>query len=396
MKTTTIAAAVSMALTSTLAVTVSANNGNQPSFENNSMITNVHNRCIVRLNDDVSKFDVSGKARGMVARAQAQGFSTAKSDYLYQNSIKGFAVNMSCGDAQSSFGGDLDIMSFTPDSVVSISAPPPGKGPGGGGDGGGSGGQTTPWSVTRVGGPVEASGYTAWVLDTGIDLDHPDLNVDSCRGFTAFTKGKDANMDDGDGHGTHVAGTIAALDNGIDVVGVAANATVVPVKVLDSRGSGTVSGVIAGIDHVAANASAGDCANMSLGGGANTAIDDAVKAAAQNSGAYFVIAAGNDGRDANGSSPARANGNRIFTISAVDSNDRIASWSNYGNPPVDYAAPGVSILSLRKGGGTTTLSGTSMASPAACAVVMLKNGNPSTSGTASNDPDGNPDPIISM
>ncbi|MFC6981325.1 S8 family serine peptidase [Microbulbifer taiwanensis] len=86
-------------------------------------------------------------------------------------------------------------------------------------------------------------------------------------------------------------------------------------------------------------------------------------AAAQNSGAYFVLAAGNDGDDANNHSPARANGARVRTISAHDSNDTMPSWSNWGNPPVDYAAPGVGILSTRAGGGTTTMSGTSMASP---------------------------------
>lgn len=135
---------------------------------------------------------------------------------------------------------------------------------------------------------MDGSGYTVWVLDTGIDLDHADLNVDANRGFTAFTKGRDAGKDDGNGHGTHVAGTIAALNKGIDVVGVAAGAVVVPVKVLDSRGSGSWSGVLAGIDHVAANASPGDCANMSLGGGFNQELNDAVKNAAQKSGAFFL------------------------------------------------------------------------------------------------------------
>ncbi|PWK48641.1 S8 family serine peptidase [Pleionea mediterranea] len=388
-----LAASISVALSGA----VVANQGNQPSFDNNNDVMNVHNRCIVQLDSNLSKFDVDGRARGMVARAQAVGHSNAAVKYTYKHSIKGFTVNMSCAKAQAAFGDNVDISKMTPDSVVTMNpGPPPGKGPGGGGDDGGSGSQTTPWSVTRVGGPVDATGYTAWVIDTGIDLDHGDLNVDATRGFSAFTKGKDAGMDDGQGHGTHVAGTIAAIDNSADVVGVAANATVVPVKVLDSRGSGTTSGVIAGVDHVAANAQSGDCANMSLGGGVSTTLDDAVKAAAQSSGAYFVLAAGNDGDHANNHSPARANGNRIYTISATDSNDNMPSWSNYGNPPVDYAAPGVSILSLRKGGGTTTMSGTSMAAPAACAVIMMRNGNPSSDGTAGNDPDGNPDPIIHM
>nr|WP_275444342.1 S8 family serine peptidase [Pseudoalteromonas sp. MM17-2] len=248
----------------------------------------------------------------------------------------------------------------------------------------------------RVGGPVDGSGYTAWVLDTGIDLDHADLNVDANRGFTAFTKGRDADMNDGNSHGTHVAGTIAAVNNGIDVVGVAAGADVVPVKVLDSHGSGSWSGVLASIDHVAANASPGDCANMSLGGGFNQELNDAVENAAQLSGAFFVVAAGNKSQDTNNVSLASASHNRVYTISATDSSDRFATFSNFGNPPIDYAAPGIGILSTRQGGGNSTMSGTSMASPAACAVIVMSNGNPGTDGSALNDPDGNADDIIHL
>jgi subtilisin family serine protease len=314
--------------------------------------------------------------------------ANAKAKHVYKNSIKGMAVNMSCAKAQLMFGDNADVMRFTPDGKVYASKGKPGGG-------GGSNSQTTPWSVSRVGGPVHGSGYTAWVIDTGIDLDHADLNVDASNGFSAFTSGRDAGMDDKNGHGTHVAGTIAALDNNIDVVGVAAGATVVPVKVLNSRGSGSWSGVLAGIDHVGATASSGDCANMSLGGGFNQELNDAVEGAAQSSGAFFVVAAGNESQDANNVSPASASGPRVFTISATDSNDRFASFSNYGSP-VDYAAPGVSILSTKMGGGTTTMSGTSMASPAACAVIMMTNGNPSTDGNAINDPDGNADRIIHL
>lgn len=377
MKKTVIASAVGMAIVSTQSLAV------EPTYSSSDEL-NVQNRCIITLHDSVNASEVKGLAKGMAQRANASV------RHVYKNSIKGFTVNAPCHAAEKAFGGDMNIKRMSPDGVVRVSF----KGKPGGG--GGGGGQTTPWSVTRVGGAQSGAGYTAWVLDTGIDTDHGDLNVDASRGFTAFTKGKDANTDDGNGHGTHVAGTIAAIDNTQDVVGVAAGATVVPVKVLDSRGSGSYSGVIAGVDHVAANASAGDCANMSLGGPVSQELDDAVEAAAQSSGAYFVLAAGNDGDHASNHSPARANGNRVFTISATDSNDNMPSWSNYGNPPVDYAAPGVSILSLRNGGGTTTMSGTSMAAPAACAVIMLKNGNPSTDGTAGNDPDGNPDPIIHL
>jgi subtilisin family serine protease len=259
-------------------------------------------------------------------------------------------------------------------------------------DGGGGeevGSQTTPWGITRVGGASDGTGTTAWIIDTGIDFDHADLNVDVGRSANFVTRGKDS-AKDGHGHGTHVAGTIAAIDNGIDVVGVAAGATVVAIRVLDNGGSGSYSGVIAGVDHVAANAANGDVANMSLGGPPSNALDNAVKTAAAG-GVKFALAAGNSGEDADKHSPARAEGNNIYTISAIDSSDCMASWSNYGNPPVDYAAPGVGILSTKKGGGTTTMSGTSMASPHVAGILLL--GNVGTDGYACDDPDGNADPI---
>lgn len=259
-------------------------------------------------------------------------------------------------------------------------------------DGGGSTNQETPYGITRVNGGATYTGSgVAWVIDTGIDLDHADLNVDATRGFNAFTSGRDANsLDDGNGHGTHVAGTIAAINNEVGVIGVAAGATVIPVKVLDSRGSGSYSGVIAGVDHVGANGKSGDVANMSLGGGASQAVDDAVLAASAN--VLFSLAAGNDGADANNSSPARVNGTNIVTISAMDINDNFASWSNWGNPPVDYCAPGVSIKSTWKDGGYNTISGTSMAAPHAAGVLLL--GAARTDGTVNGDPDGNADAII--
>lgn len=380
MKKSTLTSAVITALAGMVSLSTQANLA--PVEMGSPEVKNVHNNCIVQFNDGLARNNVEGVARELSKNAQASV------KHIYKNSIKGMTLSMPCHAAEKAFANHPNVKSFTPDSIVTVSKGKPG--------GGGSASQSTPWSVTRVGGAQNGAGYTAWVIDTGIDVDHADLNVDASRGFSAFTKGRDAGVDDGDGHGTHVAGTIAAIDNTIDVVGVAAGATVIPVKVLDSRGSGTTSGVIAGIDWVAQNASPGDCANMSLGGGASSALDDAIKAAAQQSGAYFVVAAGNDGSNASNYSPARANGNNIWTISATDANDRMASWSNYGNPPVDYAAPGVSILSLKNGGGTTTMSGTSMASPAACAVIMLKNGNPSTDGKALNDPDGNADSIIHL
>jgi subtilisin family serine protease len=136
------------------------------------------------------------------------------------------------------------------------------------------------------------------------------------------------------------------------------------VKVLGCSGSGYTSGVIAGINWVTANAVKPAVANMSLGGGVSQALDDAVRNSAA-SGVVYSIAAGNSGANACNSSPARAGAgtaNGIITTAATDSSNLETSWSNYGSC-VDLWAPGAGILSTRKGGGTTTMSGTSMASP---------------------------------
>lgn len=310
-------------------------------------------------------------------------------DEVYSSTINGIAVNLTDSEVLR-LRQDKRVLYIEQDRVITL-APPPGKGPPGGGDGGTDPAQETPWGITRVGGGANYTGSgVAWVIDTGIDSTHPDLNVDVSRGFSAFTKGKDVGTEDGNGHGTHVAGTIAAINNTIGVVGVAAGATVIPVKVLDSRGSGSYSGVIAGVDFVAANGNTGDVANMSLGGGPSASLDAAVVAASTK--VKFSIAAGNESDDANNHSPARANGPNIYTISAMNSSDNWASFSNYGNPPVDYCAPGVSVKSTWKGGGYNTISGTSMAAPHAAGVLLL--GTAKSSGTVNGDPDGNPDPII--
>lgn len=310
----------------------------------------------------------------------------------YNKAVHGFAANLTQQQLDR-LQNDNRIDYIEKDRIITL-APPCGT-PNGGpcGDGGGGSGQTTPWGITRVGGPVASSGV-AWVIDTGIDLDHPDLNVDVQRSAVFVSRGKGSDTpDDGNGHGTHVAGTIAAIDNNIDVVGVAAGASVVAVKVLDDRGSGTYSAVIAGVDYVAANASGGDVANMSLGGPTSQALDDAVRNAAD-AGVKFALAAGNDSDDANNYSPARVEYNNVWTVSAIDDTDTFASFSNFSgptDPPVEFAAPGVGVLSLYKNGGTATLNGTSMASPHVAGLLLL--GNPTGNGTAKSDPDGDPDPI---
>ncbi len=313
-------------------------------------------------------------------------------EHVYGSSVEGFSVSLS-DEEFAVLSKDPAVKFVEPDRVVML-APPPGKGPNRGGDGGGGTGpaQETPWGITRVNGGTSYTGSNkAYIIDSGIDSSHPDLKVDVSLGFNAFSSGRDSNLSsDGNGHGTHVAGTVAAIDNTIGVIGVAAGATVVPVKVLDRRGSGSFSGVIAGVDFVAANANPGDVANMSLGGGFSQTLNNAVIAMA-NAGIKVALAAGNESTNASTRSPASANGNNIYTISAMDSNDRLASFSNFGNPPVDYAAPGVGVLSTVPGGGYASYNGTSMASPHVAGLLLL--GNISSDGTISGDRDNTPDPI---
>jgi len=320
--------------------------------------------------------------------------SSAEIVNVYSKTLSGATLKLTKAQVQQ-LKGKKEIAYIEQDRIV-VFAPPcgtPNGGPCGEPDPGTGGSQETPYGILRVNGIANYTGTgVAWVVDTGIDLDHPDLNVDASRGFNAFTSGKDAkSIDDGNGHGTHVSGTIAAKNNDFGVIGVAPGATVIPVKVLDSRGSGSYSGVIAGVDFVGAKGKSGDVANLSLGGPVSQALDDAVLAAS-GKGIKFALAAGNESSDANNSSPARVNGANIVTISAMDVNDIWAYFSNFGNPPVDFAAPGLAIKSTWKGGGYNTISGTSMASPHAAGVLLL--GAARTDGFVTSDPDGNPDAII--
>ena len=240
------------------------------------------------------------------------------------------------------------------------------------------------------------------VIDTGIDLQHPDLNVAdgvTCTGKWFFSASCVAGGDDDHYHGTHVAGTIGALDNGEGVVGMAPGARLHAVKVLNSRGSGYTSWIVAGIDWVAANAGTIEVANMSLGGaGFSQAEYDAIQGAVD-AGVAFAVAAGNEDDDANNSSPGGFD--NVLSVSALadfnglpgggatptcrtDQDDTLADFSNWG-PEVDIAAPGVCILStypLEKGA-YGTISGTSMASPhAAGALALLASSNNPSDATA--------------
>ena len=327
---------------------------------------------------------------GLVAKAkvnananEAASQAGGKVRFTYQNTIRGFAVNASAQGVAKMQANNPRIAFCEQDQTMEAV-----KGKPGSGGGGTQPSESTPWGVTRVNGGVTGATGRAWVIDTGIDLDHPDLNVNVGLSKSFI---RDTSPDDGNGHGSHVAGTIAAIKgNGIGVVGVAAGAEVIAVRVLDRRGSGSNSGVIAGVDYAGANFRAGDVANMSLGGGFSQALNDAVIAAASK-GLKFALAAGNESTDANTKSPASANGNNIYTISAFGQGDNWASFSNYGNPPVDFGEPGVSIPSTYKDGGYATLSGTSMASPHAAGLLLL--GTIRSGGTVNGDPDGDADTI---
>ena len=219
------------------------------------------------------------------------------------------------------------------------------------------------------------------IVDTGIQKNHPDLNV--VGGYNC-TGGNTSKWEDGNGHGTHVAGTAAAKDNGVGVVGVAPGARLYGVKVLNNQGSGFVSWIICGINWVTQNGGVIDVANMSLGGQfTSTALNTAIANAAAK-GVVFAVAAGNSAMDAATFSPA--NNPNVLAVSALadsdgkcgaigaatsyGADDTFATFSNFGSV-VDIAAPGVSIYSTHKGSSYATFSGTSMASPHVAGAAAL-------------------------
>ena len=328
-------------------------------------------------------------------RAEAARAAGAGLKHVYSNSIRGFSASASAAAqlqarnpniAYCEQDQEMALIQGGPFDFRELGKPTPQQP-----------GQTIPWGVTRVRGGANTGTITgkAWVIDSGIDLDHPDLVVDVASSRN-FSSGPSA--EDGHGHGTHVAGTIAArADNNIGVVGVSPGATVVAVRVLNNAGSGSNSGVIAGVDYVAGAAGGKGVANMSLGGGASQALDDAVIEAAK-TGVKFTLAAGNESEDVSNHSPARADGLNVFTVSsfakgssATDTDDPWSSFSNYGEG-IDFAEPGSSIPSTYKGGGYATMSGTSMAAPHLAGILLTKSA-PASGGTVDGDPDNNPDTI---
>lgn len=304
--------------------------------------------------------------------------------HVYSNSINGFAYS------GRGFLPDSRVQSLERDREVSLggvgsatgrpNSPPPPPAPA----------QTVPTGIQRIGVPgIDGNGandndvyqdVNVAIIDSGIDGSHPDLNV---AGGINFTSTKPQAWKDENGHGTHVAGTVAALDNAIGVVGVAPGASLWAVRVLNRQGFGSVSGIIAGIDWVTATrgndgSTTNDIAvaNMSLGIYGTTAALDAAVRASVNAGVVYTVAAMNESTDASLYSPARYD--VVMTVSAMaDSDgqagglgantwagpdDTLATFSNYGSS-IDIAAPGVDIRSTLLGGTYGVYSGTSMAAP---------------------------------
>ncbi len=309
-----------------------------------------------------------------VAMAHAGRFGV-EVGHVYTSALQGYSVTMSPAAAAAVEAAPA-VRWVQRDRAVSVDA------------------QTTPTGIDRanadasptaaINGVDQRVDADVAVLDTGADLTHPDLNIYRAGAKNCSIGAVNAN--DMHGHGTHVSGTIGALDNGAGVVGMAPGARIWPVKVLTDAGTGLNSDVICGIDYVTANASSIEIVNMSLGGGGSddqncgNSNDDAMHraiCASVAAGVTYVVAAGNDSENAANSTPAAYD--EVITVSALadfngqpgggapstcrsDVDDTFANFSNYG-ADVDLIAPGVCINSTWMLGGYNTISGTSMASP---------------------------------
>ena len=296
-----------------------------------------------------------------VAREHAQGHG-AEVIHTYRHAINGYAARISerrLGEVRA----DGRVAYVESDQTTRATA------------------KTIPWGIDKIDadksstkagdGSGAVSGVNAYVIDSGV-YKHRDLRVANHVNFAGDGKNYDCY-----GHGTHVAGIVAAKDNARDVVGSSPGVPLTGVKVTGCRGSGTVSDAIEGIDWVTANAVTPAIANISIGSGLSKAFDVAVTNSAAG-GVFYSIAAGNEGEDACKSSPARAGAgtdNGVATVAATNKRDAEPWWSNYGSC-VDIWAPGAGILSTKKGGGAIKMSGTSMSAPhvgGGAALYLSKN-----------------------
>jgi subtilisin len=311
--------------------------------------------------------------------------------HVYRHALNGYAARMS-EEAATRVAADSRVAAVEPDRVVGLAA------------------QVLPTGIDRVEADISPRALAGngsgtvnvdvAVIDTGIAA-HPDLTI---SGGKNCSTGK--SYADGHGHGTHVAGTIAAKDDTAGVVGVAPGARLWAVRVLNNAGSGTTSSVLCGVDWVTANAATIEVANMSLGGGGSDPKDGVVGDCTTGNayhdavcksvgrGVTYVVAAGNSAADARTSVPAAFD--EVITVSALadfngksggggaatcrtDVDDTFADFSNFG-ADVDLIAPGVCIRSTWLSGGFNTISGTSMASPhVAGAAALYKAADPSAS-----------------
>ena len=324
----------------------------------------IENSYIVVLDDEV----VGEHGLFSIAPYIASELATThkgKLKQVYQNALNGFAVEMTEADAEA-LSQDFRVKFVEEDGVVTADVTQ----------------SNPPWGLDRIdqrNRPLSATytynftgaGVRAYVIDTGIRTTHTQFGGRASNVFDAFGgSGADCN-----GHGTHVAGTI-----GGSTYGVAKSSLPRGVRVLDCNGSGSNSGVIAGVDWVRQNFIAPAVANMSLGGGASSALDTAVNNLS-NAGVAIAVAAGNSNANACNSSPARAA--NAITVGSTTTTDARSSFSNFGTC-LDLFAPGSGILSswVSSDTATATLSGTSMASPHVAGVAALyKQANPGASAT---------------
>ena len=298
---------------------------------------------IVTLKADAAK---AGSAEG---KALAKEYG-ATIERTYKKAVNGYAVEATKAEAQA-FAADPAVASVVQNRTFHIDATQP---------------SPPSWGLDRIDQktlPLNNSytypdsagaGVTAYIVDTGVRITHSDFGGRASYGYDAIDN--DNTAQDGHGHGTHVAGTVAGTS-----YGVAKKAKIVAVRVLDNSGSGTTAQVVAGIDWVAAHAVKPAVANMSLGGGADSTLDAAVRGAIS-AGVTFAVAAGNDNANASNYSPARVT--EAITVGSTTSTDARSSFSNYGSV-VDIFAPGSSITSSwnTSDSATNTISGTSMATP---------------------------------
>ena len=326
--------------------------------------TAVEGSYIVVLKDQTMKSGRGGKDATKAAADRARGHG-AKVRHEYRAALAGYAASMSRSQLDKA-RRDPAVAYVEADQVVTADTTQ----------------ANATWGLDRIDQrnlPLNGTytytptgaGVKAYIIDTGILTSHSQFTGRTAAGYSAVNDGRGTT--DCNGHGTHVAGSV-----GGSTYGVAKGVTLVPVRVLGCDGSGTNSGVIAGMDWVTQNHSGASVANMSLGGGASTATDDAVSRMTS-SGVTVAVAAGNDNANACNYSPARAAS--AITVGSTTNTDARSSFSNYGSC-LDAFAPGSNITSAwhTSTAATNTISGTSMASPHVAGVAALYlQGSPSAS-----------------